>query len=213
MILPRTLLIAAGVAVPLNSNNGETQLPALFDMRGETIDFIADGQAMPDTFSPLCGFAATLVLKQSGSTLGVGWYNADPARMTAPAASEIYEVVPAGSAVTRSTTCSRAESCGTGSNASPVGPSGSLAPAAPADELPPSAVGSAASAPALQPAVSKTKHAERSEPRIEGRRCCRKHRPKSLAGGPGVVSPGWLFRWVRATGRCLIVLVSVPALP
>jgi hypothetical protein len=88
-----------GVAVPLNSANGETQLSTLFTDRSEAIDFIADGQATPDTFSPLCGFQATFVLKQSGSSLGVGWYNADPARTTPPGAAEIFEIVPAGTAV------------------------------------------------------------------------------------------------------------------
>jgi len=88
-----------GVTVPLNSANGETQLSTLFTDRAEAIDFVADGSATPDTFSPLCGFQATFVLKQSGSSLGVGWYNADPTRVAPPGPTEIYEIVPAGTAV------------------------------------------------------------------------------------------------------------------
>jgi hypothetical protein len=48
-----------GVAVPLDSANGKTQLSALFMQRGEAIDFIADGLPSPNTFSPLCGLRGT----------------------------------------------------------------------------------------------------------------------------------------------------------
>jgi MYXO-CTERM domain-containing protein len=81
-----------GLVVPRDSANGETQLFTLFSSRGEAIDWIADARATPDVFSPLCSFSATLVLKQSGSSLGVGWYNVD-----SPA--EIFELLPAGTPV------------------------------------------------------------------------------------------------------------------
>lgn len=93
-----------GVAVPLASGGKEIQVSALFTQRMEMIDYVADGLPTPDTFSPLCGFKATLVLKQSGSKLAVGWYNADPARVAPPAASEIFQLVPAGSPVGTSIT-------------------------------------------------------------------------------------------------------------
>lgn len=77
---------------------GETQLYELFDARGEAIHFINDARADPDTFSPLCeDFSASLVLKESASTLGVGWYNVLPGATTRP--TSLYTILPAGSAV------------------------------------------------------------------------------------------------------------------
>ncbi|EYF02433.1 hypothetical protein [Chondromyces apiculatus] len=88
-----------GQVMPVNSNNGETQLFTLFAQRGENLDYQQDGKTSPATFSPLCDFRATFVLKQSGSSLGVGWYNVDPAATTAPALADIHVIVPAGSPV------------------------------------------------------------------------------------------------------------------
>lgn len=102
LLLSLTSLAAAqvtlpnGLVVPTDSMNGETQLYTLFPTRGEGIDWVADARAEPDTFSPLCSFTAELVLKQSGSSLGVGWYNVDPG---GAAPGEIFEIVPAGSPV------------------------------------------------------------------------------------------------------------------
>lgn len=88
-----------GLVVPLNSMNGETQIFTLFAMRGETgLDWQADGNRTPATFSPLCDFRATLVLRQTASSVGVGWYNVRPG-MTTIAMSDIIEIVPAGSPV------------------------------------------------------------------------------------------------------------------
>ncbi|MCB9626971.1 MAG: putative metal-binding motif-containing protein [Sandaracinaceae bacterium] len=78
-----------GLVYPVNPNNGETQLFTLFSNRGETIDWVNDASEQPNAFSPLCDFTATLVLKQSGSTLNVGWYNVTG---SAPSASEIYPI-------------------------------------------------------------------------------------------------------------------------
>ncbi len=86
-----------GLVVPRDSANGETQLYTLFSSRSEPIDWVAEARATPDVFSPLCGFTATLVLKQSASVLGVGWYNVVPGASTPP--TEIYEIVPPGAAV------------------------------------------------------------------------------------------------------------------
>src|SRR5689334_5844589 len=38
-------------------------LPSLFKFRGENIDFQADAKTEPSTFSPLCSFSGTLVLR------------------------------------------------------------------------------------------------------------------------------------------------------
>ncbi|MCA9614126.1 MAG: hypothetical protein KC586_15325 [Myxococcales bacterium] len=81
-----------GLVVPRDSVNGEIQLYSMFSTRGEAIDWVADARATPDVFSPLCSFSAELVLKQSGSSLGVGWYNVDDPSM-------IFEILPAGTPV------------------------------------------------------------------------------------------------------------------
>jgi hypothetical protein len=87
-----------GKVVPVDSGS-EVQVYELFTQEGEAIDWIKDAHATPDTFSPLCDFTATLMLKQSGSTLAVGWYNVVPGATAPPMLTEIYEVVPAGSPV------------------------------------------------------------------------------------------------------------------
>lgn len=89
----------SGLVVPRDSANGEVQLFTLFATRGEAIDWIADAAPRPDTFSPLCDFRATFVLKQSGSSLGVGWYNVVPGATRPPSEGEIYTIVPAGTPV------------------------------------------------------------------------------------------------------------------
>ncbi len=61
----------------------------------EAIDWVADAYDEPNTFSPLCDFTATLVLNQTGSTFGVGWYNVDPNATTAPAIGDIHVVIEA----------------------------------------------------------------------------------------------------------------------
>ncbi|MGK4000294.1 MopE-related protein [Sorangium sp. So ce1024] len=85
--------------MPLDSMNGEIQLYSLFESRGEALDYRADGNTEPSTFSPLCGFTAELVLNETGSRLGVGWYNVDPGATAPPALGDIHEIVPAGSPV------------------------------------------------------------------------------------------------------------------
>src|SRR5687767_7422088 len=88
-----------GRTMPQDSMNDETQLYTLFSSRGEAIDFVADGAAVPDTFSPLCDFTAEFVLNEAGSRFGVGWYDADPSDPTPPDPSEIHVIVPAGAPV------------------------------------------------------------------------------------------------------------------
>jgi len=85
-----------GMVVPIDSGRVETQLHELFADRGESIDFVADASATPNTFSPLCEFTASFVLNEARFQYGVGWYNVVPGATTAPTAAEIYEVIPAG---------------------------------------------------------------------------------------------------------------------
>jgi MYXO-CTERM domain-containing protein len=88
-----------GLVVPLDSMNGEVQLYSLFSTRGEGIDWIGDAARTPDTFSPLCDFTATLLLNESASVLGVGWYNVVPGATSPPTADRIYTIVPPASPV------------------------------------------------------------------------------------------------------------------
>jgi MYXO-CTERM domain-containing protein len=70
-------------------------LPSLFKFRGENIDYQADAKTEPSTFSPLCSFSGTLVLRGGGCKLAFGWYNAVQTGGTPPAAGEIYPLIPA----------------------------------------------------------------------------------------------------------------------
>lgn len=88
-----------GTVMPLNTNNGETQLFTLFSNRQESIDWKNDANTTPDVFSPLCDFTAELVLRQTSSRLAIGWYNVDPNRTTAPATNELYEIISKSSPV------------------------------------------------------------------------------------------------------------------
>jgi hypothetical protein len=88
-----------GLLVPLDSKNGETQLYTFFMNNDPQVDWLKDSSPTPNSFSPLCSFTAKFVLKQSGSSLGVGWYNVIPNATTAPQPSEIYTIFPAGTAV------------------------------------------------------------------------------------------------------------------
>lgn len=81
-----------GNVYPVDSDNMETQLYTLFTNRGEAVDWVNDASEQPNAFSPLCDFTATLVLKQSSSTLNVGWYNVTG---TQPTPSQIYPIFPA----------------------------------------------------------------------------------------------------------------------
>ena len=69
-------------------------LPSLFTFRNEAIDYQADARTEPSTFSPLCSFSGTLVLRGGGCKVTFGWYNAVASGGAAPAASEIYPLIP-----------------------------------------------------------------------------------------------------------------------
>lgn len=85
-----------GLVTPRDPGNGETQLFTLFANLGEPINWITDAASTPNSFSPLCGFTAKFVLKQSGSSLGLAWYNETG---TTPQPADLHTIVPAGSPV------------------------------------------------------------------------------------------------------------------
>jgi hypothetical protein len=68
-------------------------LDALFAARSETVDWQADAQSKPDTFSPVCGFTAQLVLRGGGCAIDFGWYNVVPGHI--PADAEIFPLITA----------------------------------------------------------------------------------------------------------------------
>jgi hypothetical protein len=74
------------------TGGGEMRLDAFFAGEGEAVDWRADAHATPATFSPLCGFRATLKRVDSGSKYGVGWYNADSAATAPPA--RVFPIIP-----------------------------------------------------------------------------------------------------------------------
>ncbi|MFS8066470.1 MAG: hypothetical protein ACMG6S_08870, partial [Byssovorax sp.] len=85
-----------GLVVPLDSMNGEVQLYTLFTSLGEAIDWKTDAASTPDAFSPLCDFTAKFVLKESGGSYGLGWYNSTN---QAPTAADVHLVFQASAKV------------------------------------------------------------------------------------------------------------------
>jgi MYXO-CTERM domain-containing protein len=81
-----------------NAGNYVT-LPSLFKYRGENIDYQTDAKTEPSTFSPLCSFSGTLVLRGGGCQVAFGWYNAVQSGGAPPAANEIYPLIPANDPV------------------------------------------------------------------------------------------------------------------
>jgi MYXO-CTERM domain-containing protein len=82
-----------GVVVPTDgTGGGEMRLDAFFAAAGELIDWRADAFSTPATFSPLCGFRATLERVDSGSKFGVGWYNVVPNATTPP--TRVFPIIP-----------------------------------------------------------------------------------------------------------------------
>jgi MYXO-CTERM domain-containing protein len=76
-------------------NSGQfVSLPSLFNFRNETIDYQKDAKTEPATFSPLCSFSGTLVLRGGGCRLAFGWYNAVMSGGAPPADAEIYPLIP-----------------------------------------------------------------------------------------------------------------------
>ncbi len=85
-----------GLVVPLDSMNGEVQLYTLFTNLGEAIDWKTDAASTPDAFSPLCDFTAKFVLKESGASYGLGWYNSTN---QAPTAADVHVLFTASAQV------------------------------------------------------------------------------------------------------------------
>lgn len=89
-----------GLIVPIDSKpmSAEVQIYEAFKPSdiAAGLRFQEDADTSPETFSPLCSFTAELLLKESASTLGVGWYNVIPGATTPPASSDIVVVIPPG---------------------------------------------------------------------------------------------------------------------
>jgi MYXO-CTERM domain-containing protein len=85
-----------GLQVPQPAPSNEISLDVFFAQRGEGIDWQADASTTPNAFSPLCGFTATYVLNDAGSSFGLAWYNETG---TQPTPAQLYPLVPAGAAV------------------------------------------------------------------------------------------------------------------
>jgi hypothetical protein len=66
-----------GLAVPLNGNNGETELNVFFANQGDAIDWINDAKITPASFYAIAcsSFTATYKLDQSANMYGLSWYN------------------------------------------------------------------------------------------------------------------------------------------
>lgn len=69
-------------------------LSALFQTRGETIDWLQDAHTTPQVFSPQCAFTGQLVLHGGACKIDFGWYNAEANRTTPPPDGEIYTIIP-----------------------------------------------------------------------------------------------------------------------
>ncbi len=76
-----------GQKMPLVAENDEVTLQQLFDFKEGpgVIDAVADAATEPATFKPLCDFSAQLLLHETSSNAGVGWYNS-PQDATPPTA-------------------------------------------------------------------------------------------------------------------------------
>jgi uncharacterized protein (TIGR03382 family) len=74
-----------GVSVPATVNNGEITLQSYLDSQMEGINAVADAQAEPGVFLPLCDFQAALVLSQSNAQGGLAWYNVPATPTETPA--------------------------------------------------------------------------------------------------------------------------------
>ena len=93
-----------GKVVPIDStkppyNNTEVQIYNVLQMRDAALDWQTDSDTRPETFSPLCSFTAELILKQTASNLGIGWYNVNMSSQSPPAYTDIYQIIPPSSPV------------------------------------------------------------------------------------------------------------------
>ena len=88
-----------GTVVPRDSANGETQVYTVLQQRDPMLNWQTDSDTRPETFSPLCSFSAELILKQSASVLGIGWYNVNMSSNSPPPYDQIYEIIAPGKPV------------------------------------------------------------------------------------------------------------------
>lgn len=90
-----------GLVVPIDSTAAtkEVQIFTVLQQRDSALDWQKDSDTQPEVFSPLCSFTAELILKQTGSNLGIGWYNVDKTTNTPPPYNQIYQIIPPSSPV------------------------------------------------------------------------------------------------------------------
>lgn len=87
----------SGLVVPRDGQNGEIPLQTFFTGQSEPATFAEDAaQDGPGRFVPYPGFSVTFSFKQSGSQLGLAWYNATD---VAPTPADLHVLIPSGSPV------------------------------------------------------------------------------------------------------------------
>ncbi len=77
----------------VNPDGSNLSLEALFQSRGEAIEWQTGASVEPQYFSPLCGFRGTLILRGGGCKIDFGWYNVDLNSPNPPPANMIYPLV------------------------------------------------------------------------------------------------------------------------
>lgn len=95
---PNALVVPIDSTLPPHSNR-EVQIYNVLQMRDSALDWQRDSNTKPEVFSPLCSFTAELILKETASRLGIGWYNVNMSTNTPPPYNEIYEIIPANATV------------------------------------------------------------------------------------------------------------------
>ncbi len=86
--IPEALAVTQpdGTLVP----TGPTQLPQLFNMRGEGINAVNDAAIMPETFTPACALTFNVLQRNADNKNAFGWYNVTGTR---PTNSQLHEVL------------------------------------------------------------------------------------------------------------------------
>ena len=88
-----------GIATSRGFLGDALTLQGLFScFHDDMLDPVADADTAPASFSPLCGFTGTLVMRGGGCKLDFGWYNANASNQR-PTEQEIYTLVPAAASV------------------------------------------------------------------------------------------------------------------
>jgi hypothetical protein len=75
------------------ADGSNMSLEALFAYRGESIHWQNDAATEPSSFSPLCRFRGSLILRGGGCQVDFGWYNVDLGNPSPPPDDLIYPLV------------------------------------------------------------------------------------------------------------------------